>query len=149
MLNSDSFTFGLKIETNTPTNPLGFKVSINDNTFFNELITKTKTTIEFIVPNNTENINYNVNLEMYGKNESHVMSDEHGMIEITDLYIDNILLIHKDGVASPFYETVKYNYKNTLEPYTTYLGHNGILSFDISTPLYIWLLENSYGAKPI
>ena len=123
--------------------------SFNDNTFFNELITKTKTTIEFIVPNNTENINYNVNLEMYGKNESHVMSDEHGMIEITDLYIDNILLIHKDGVASPFHETVKYYYKNTSEPYTTYLGHNGILSFDISTPLYIWLLENSYGAKPI
>lgn len=152
IMHTDTFSFGLDIKTNTATNPLGFRISFNDDILFDELISETMTTIKLDIPDNISELYYNVNLEMYGKNNSHtppnISYKDHGSIEIINLYVEQVLLVYKDGVSRPFYENAIYKHE-TIEPFSTHLGKNGSILFTMTTPIYLWLLNNSANAKLI
>jgi len=155
-------TLGVEIEVNIIDNPVGFKISFDDDVLFNALLTTHKQLIEVDMPDDIVNKkNHYLNLELFGKEDNHTILDENGniiqssMIKIINLYFDDMLFIYDGGMACSLWDSIKYHHNNNghsddvVESVSILMGMNGKLVIPLYTPLYIWMLENSHEAKSV
>lgn len=156
--------FGLDLETNTPLTPLSIRISIADDIYYDGKVDKSQKSILCEVPDNLEDTTeYDLDIEIYGKTDSHtkIINDEiidTTYINIVNLYIDDLLFVHKDGESDGMYNenVVSYTHNNNgysnkdiTEPFTRYIGANGIIKLKLYTPIYLWMLEYRYGTRSL
>ena len=133
-----------------PTNkdiPLGFEVRLDNVVYFDIAQVDQPQMISIPVDDNVETTHI---LELILKNKlpEHTQLSESGeiiadsAIKITDISFDQILL----GSVFPNHASYIHDFNGTQpmvkDKFFEYMGCNGIVSLEFSTPIYLWLLEN-------
>jgi hypothetical protein len=87
-------------------------------------------------------------IELVGKMPAHTSLDEQGEIdqdllaEISNITLDSIELGHKFFELSQYHHDYNGNGPATVDRFYGTMGCNGRISFEFSSPSYLWLLEH-------
>jgi hypothetical protein len=144
---SDTIKFQCALSTTDPAIPLGFEVLLNDKSVF-KLEHVTESCEVSVDINDEDGATQKLQLVMTGKTTEHTKVDDNGnitsdaMLSISNVVIDDIdinqLLIEQAEYAHDFngtQDTVKDKFYGDM-------GCNGTITFEFTTPFYLWLLEN-------
>jgi len=126
---------------------LSFTVKFDNQVIFNQVLGQDTCTIEHTFDDMTD-IAHALTMTLANKQSHHTVIDTTGsiiqdrVIEITDLKFDDIVLDHK-LLQKAVYE---HNFNSTgdlvHEPFYGVMGCNGTVTFEFTSPVYVWLLEN-------
>jgi hypothetical protein len=96
----------------------------------------------------TEEIQHTVEIEMSGKMPDHTTVTESGeitadrVVEIQDVKLDDIELGYMFTKVSEYHHDTNGNSKAMIDKFHGIMGCNGVVRFQFTSPLYLWLLEN-------
>ena len=142
----NSVPFKCLIDTSNPACALGVEVLIDDKSVYKNI--HISGPVDFVCDIVEDDAEHELKIVMFGKTEEHTTVDEQGnitsdaMLSIKDITIDDI------DINQLFTETAVYKHDfNGSQPeiedkFYGDMGCNGAISLRISTPVYIWLLEN-------
>lgn len=127
-------------------NDLGLEIWIDDTNFFDSKISPGKAKVIFAI--NEDESNHQFKMIFKNKTSDHtkidnsgnILSDEHLLVE--NIRFDDINVDHMFIELSKYRHDTNGTQDLTDHPFCGYLGCNGIVTLDFSTPFYIWLLEN-------
>ncbi len=97
---------------------------------------------------NDEDAKHQVVLELVGKRDIHTRINEQGEIVADAVVAVSNLVIDGIDVTDVFFAQSKYRHNfngngdAVVDKFYGTMGCNGTVSFDFSTPIYLWLLEN-------
>jgi hypothetical protein len=89
-----------------------------------------------------------VEIEMSGKLPEHTAIDDQGnivedcTIEISEFSLDEIALVHLFTDNCKYTHDFNGSQAPVVDKFFGNMGCNGIVKFEFSAPLYIWMLEN-------
>ena len=142
----NSVPFKCLIDTSNAACALGVEVLVDDKTVYkNDHVSGP---VDFSCEIVEDDAEHELKIIMSGKTEEHTTVDEQGnivsdaMLSIKDITIDDI------DINQLFIETAvyKHNFNGSQDEiddkFYGDIGCNGTISIKISTPVYIWLLEN-------
>ena len=142
----DTANISFDIDTTDGAVHLGVEVWIGDVCLYQN--NHVKESYHFSHDLSDEDGEHELKIVLKGKTDDHTVIDEQGnitkdaLISISNIQIDEI------DVTQIFYKQTQYHhdFNGTQAPTQTkfykYMGCNGIVSFQFSTPIYLWLLEN-------
>jgi len=143
---SDTIKFQCDLSTTNPAAPLGFEVLLNNKSVFKrEHVTESCQITFDIVEDDSA---YKLQFVMTGKTAEHTKIDEHGnitsdaMLTISNAIIDEIditLLLNDQSKYSHDFNGTR---PQVEEKFYDHMGCNGTVTFEFTTPFYLWLLEN-------
>ena len=128
-------------------NDLRLTARLNGHVFFDQILSQNEIKIQHTFTAVDEE-KYLLEIEMSGKLPEHTVIDDQGnivkdrMIEIAAFSLDEIALVHL------FTDNCKYDHdfngsqSAVVDKFFGDMGCNGIVKFEFSAPLYIWMLEN-------
>ena len=143
----DTIKFQCDLSTTDSTIPLGFEVLLNDKSVFKlEHVTEScQVSVDII---DEDGATQKLQFVMSGKTTEHTKVDENGnitsdaMLSIGNVSIDdidiNLLLNDKSEYAHDFNGTQS----EIKDKFYGNMGCNGTITFEFTTPFYLWLLEN-------
>ena len=144
---SDTIKFQCDLNTTDCTIPLGFEVLLNDKSVF-KLEHVTESCRVSVDINDEDNATQKLQFVMTGKTTEHTKVDDQGtitsdaMLSIGNVLIDdidiNLLLNDKSEYAHDFNSTQP----EIKDKFYGNMGCNGTITFEFTTPFYLWLLEN-------
>lgn len=145
MANTSTISFDL--DTTDPDSTIGIAVWVNNECVFETSHLKELHKFSYSI-NDDDEREHELRVVMSGKTTEHTKVDEAGNI-IKDVLISlaNVNLDEID-INQIFVDKTVYTHDfNSTQPeikdtFHGYLGCNGTLSFQFSTPIYLWLLEN-------
>lgn len=127
--------------------PLKLSMWVNDQCCWPETVIDKQTAISYEI-NDEEDVKYTVKIVMSGKTDEHTKIDEQGNI-VKDALLEfkgfELMGIDIDTVM---YKTAKYRHNHNghsdevEQNFAFAMGCNGTVTFEFSTPVYMWLLEN-------
>lgn len=142
----DTVKIAFNIETSDAACPLGVKVCLDDTVLLNHQHVTEK--IEFWHDIRDDDGQHTLSIEIFGKTTDHTKVDEQGniirdaVLQISGVTIDGI------DVHQLFLDRCKYTHDfngtqaTVIDTFHGAAGCNGIITFEFSTPIYLWLLEN-------
>ena len=143
---SDTIKFQCDLNTTNSSAPLGFEVLLNGNSAWK--IDHVTETCQIIFDISDDEAVHKLEFVMTGKTVEHTVVDNQGAI-ISDamLAINNIMIddIDMDLLLN---DKSKYTHDfNGTQPavedkFYGNMGCNGTITFEFTTPFYLWLLEN-------
>ena len=141
-----SVPFKCKISTSNPASKLGIEVFVDSNSVYrNEHVAEPVDFSYDIVEDDAE---HELKIVMFGKTEQDTVIDEQGnivndaMLSVKDITVDDI------DINQLFVEQAVYTHdfngsqEEIQDRFYGDVGCNGTISIKISTPVYLWLLEN-------
>ena len=143
---SDTIEFCCELTSTVTSVPLAIDVQLNGVSLFQTDHVKDICEIKFTIDD--AEAAQKVQFIMSGKTAEHTKIDEHSniiadaMIKINNVTIDGI------NIDQLFIDKTQYNHDfNSTQPaivdrFYGFMGCNGVLTFEFSTPIYLWLLEN-------
>ena len=143
---ADTIKFQCDLSTTNPKVPLGFEVLLNDKSVFKRENVTESCQITFDITD--DDSAHKLQFVMFGKTAEHTIVDNDGNITSdTLLNISNIQI--SDIILDQFLnKIVKYNHdfngsRDTItDKFYGVMGCNGTVTFEFSTPFYLWLLEH-------
>lgn len=134
------------IESSDITCPLGVEIWLDDAVLLSNHHVQEK--IKFSHDINDDDVEHQLRVVMSGKISDHTRVDEAGnIVKDATLQISNVVIDDID-VNQLFLEKCVYTHNfNDTQPeiadtFHGVAGCNGTISFEFSTPIYLWLLEN-------
>jgi hypothetical protein len=128
-------------------NDLRLTASLNGHVFFDQILSQNEIKVQHTF-SAVDGEKYTIEIEMSGKLPGHTVIDDQGnivedrMIEISNFSLDEIALVQL------FTDNCKYSHDFNgsqavvVDKFFGNMGCNGIVKFEFSAPLYIWMLEN-------
>jgi hypothetical protein len=128
-------------------NDLRLTARLNGHVFFDQILSQNEIKIQhtFTVVDEEK---YTVEIEMSGKLPEHTVIDDQGnivkdrMIEISEFSLDEIALVHLFTDNCKYAHDFNGSQAAVVDKFFGNMGCNGIVKFEFSAPLYIWMLEN-------
>jgi|688.fasta_scaffold1317891_1 hypothetical protein len=143
---SDTSTISFDIETSDAECPLAVEIWLDDAVLLSNNHVQEKITFSHDI--NDDDGEHELRIVMLGKTSEHTEIDEAGnIIKDATLQISNFV-IDDVNVNQIFLKTCTYEHDfNGTQPkiedsFYGVAGCNGTISFEFSTPIYLWLLEN-------
>lgn len=138
--------FDLDVVNPGSANDLALEVWIDNSKYFDSKISPGKAKVMFAIEEDESTHQFKIIFK--NKTDGHtviddngnIVNDEHLLIEnitVDDINIDHMFIEH-----SKYYHDTNGTQQLENHPFCGYLGCNGIVTLDFSTPFYIWLLEN-------
>lgn len=134
------------IETSDPTCPLGVEIWLDDVVLLANNHVQEKMSFSHNISD--DDGEHKLQVVLSGKTTDHTRVDEVGnIVKDATLQISNVVIDDLD-VNQLFLEkcVYKHNFNGTQaeisDTFHGVAGCNGIISFEFSTPIYLWLLEN-------
>lgn len=134
------------IDTSDATCPLGVEIWLNDTMLLTNNYVREK--ISFSYDISDDDGEHRLQVVISGKTTDHTKIDETGnIVKDATLQISNVVIDDLD-VNQLFLEKCVYTHNfNGTQPeisdtFHGVAGCNGTISFEFSTPIYLWLLEN-------
>jgi hypothetical protein len=143
---SDNSQISFDLDTSSATNGIGIDVWLNNQNVFSTRYLETRQHVTFDVAD--QDGDHELRIVILGKTAEHTEVDDHGYItKDVVIHIENFVI---DGleVNQLFQEKAKYihNFNGTgneiQDKFYGSAGCNGTISFEFTTPIYLWLLEN-------
>ena len=143
---TDTVKFKCKISNSDNQIPLGIEVLLDGQTMFKQDNVNSVCDVAFDI--NDDEASHKLQFVLSGKTHAHTKIDQQGnivsdsLLNITQISIDDIEL---DNFV---YSLSKYDhdFNGTKEPVTAKfygsMGCNGTVTFEFTTPIYLWLLEH-------
>jgi len=144
-MNTSSFSFD--VSPSDPTNPLGVEIWINDQQIADHVRLDQLQSISYLFDDENEQL-YTVKIVVKNKTVAHTQVNEDGeiirdsLVIINNFKIDEIeidKIVHKKAIYS-------HNYNGSQaeinDRFYGPAGCNGVITFDFTSPGYLWLLEN-------
>jgi len=144
---SDTIKFQCTLSTTDSTIPLGFEVLLNDKSVF-KLDHVTESCEVSVDINDEDGATQKLQFVMTGKTTEHTKVDDDGnitsdaMLSIGNVVIDDI------DINQLLTETAKYTHdfngtqSEITDKFYGDMGCNGTMTFEFTTPFYLWLLEH-------
>jgi hypothetical protein len=140
----ETIKFKAVIDSEYFNNPPHLRIHLEEDTLFDGPITETITIEKDLIVEDDNTYHLNFTLHDKSKHDtivedSNILKDttiKINLIELDDIDITSMLPINKDS----FY----YKHQRSDEKHTFYdtMGVNGTATIEITTPFYVWLLEN-------
>ena len=143
---SNTATISFDINTTNAHAELGVEVWINSNLVYQN--THVTALHSFSHTINDDDADHELRIVMSGKKPDHTKIDDQGnIIEDAMLAISNPAI---DGIDINYLFNNKTIYKHDfngsqdkiVDKFYGNMGCNGVISFEFTTPIYLWLLEN-------
>jgi len=136
----------VKIETNTPEMPLLVELLLND-IVVSTITTNESTSFMQCEFDNLKETEHNFKIVVSGKNDEHTIYNGDELIKSTELCFSNFKIDYFDVTQAIYRDAVYTNDLNGYgemhdEVFGPTVGCNGEITFTITTPLYLWLLDN-------
>jgi len=128
-------------------NDLKLTARLNGRVFFDQTLTQDTVSIETEFPD-VDGETYLLEIEMSGKLPEHTTVDADGnivedrMIEISNFAIDNIKLAQLFTEKTQYYHDFNGSRASIVDKFFGAMGCNGVLKFQFTAPVYVWILEN-------
>ena len=142
----DTVKISFDIETSDAECPLGVEIWLDDVVLLSNNHVQGK--VSFSHDISDDDGKHELRIAMLGKTLDHTQVDEAGnIVKDATLQISNVVIDELD-VNQLFLEKCVYTHDfNGTQPEITdsfhgVAGCNGTISFEFSTPIYLWLLEN-------
>lgn len=127
--------------------PLDLEIKLDSQTVFDDTIKKEKTPVEIEISEDEEKT-YPFEFILKNKTTEHtIVNDEGNILEDSQLVFSDIE-IDEINIEELFWVQAKYSHdfngggEPTTENFYGNMGCNGIVSINITSPIYMWLLEN-------
>jgi hypothetical protein len=134
------------IESTDSLTPLAVEIWLDDLLILaTDHLTTTK--LQHELEDNSE-ITHSLKFILKNKLSSHTQIDSDGniikdaLIKIYNLKFDDISMDHMFSQLSKYSHNFNNTGPDTVEPCGGFMGCNGTVTFEFSTPFYLWLLEN-------
>ena len=134
------------IETSDAECPIGVEIWLDDTVLLTNNHVREKFTFSHDI--NDDDGEHELRIVMLGKTSEHTKIDEAGnIVKDATLQISNVVIDDLD-VNQLFLEKCVYTHNfNGTQPeikdsFHSIAGCNGTISFEFTTPIYLWLLEN-------
>lgn len=145
---ADTIKFQCNVETTDASAPLGFEVLLDNVSMFKTDHVTDTLKISFDISD--DEAAHNLQLVMTGKTQQHTVIDQQGNIssdavlklsnfEIDEIIIDNIIMSFHN---LPYSHDFNGTQSATVDKFFGSMGCNGTVTFEFTTPFYLWLLEN-------
>lgn len=143
---SENIKLSLDLVNESECNELTIKFYIDDNCFYNKTVTPGEHHVTYDF--NVEDGDHVFKIELNGKTENHTVVNDDGeiindvLIKVVNLSIDEISidqLLHQLAVYEHNYNG---NGEFTKDKFFGWLGCNGTVTLNFTSPFYLWLLEN-------
>ena len=144
---SDTIKFQCDLSTTDPTVPLGFEILLNNKSVYKCEHVRESCQV-FVDINDEDDATQKLQFVMTGKTTEHTKVDENGnitsdaMLSIGNVLIDdidiNLLLNDNSEYAHDFNGTQP----EIKDKFYGNMGCNGTITFEFTTPFYLWLLEH-------
>jgi hypothetical protein len=142
----DQVKFQCKIENSDPDAALGLEIWLDDQRIYHNAWVKQAETVEYNLADDEGQ--HSLRWILTGKTNEHTKIDEAGnivkdaLISVTDVAFDDIQLGHSFNELATYQHNFNGNGADTVESFNNKMGCNGTVTFEFSTPFYLWLLEN-------
>jgi hypothetical protein len=140
-------TSTLAFTANSTGNDLRLTARLNGHVFFDQILSCHEIKVQHTFPT-VDDEKYTVEIEMSGKLPEHTVIDNQGnivedrMIEISEFSLDEIALVHLFTDNCEYAHDFNGSQAAVVDKFFGDMGCNGIVKFEFSAPLYIWMLEN-------
>jgi hypothetical protein len=140
--------FSCEISTTNPSAPLGFILRADGVEVFRQDHVKQNQMVEVELDDTERELPHTLQFEMFGKNKTHTVLDQNNeIIQDACILVQNIFF---DDIAVDFIVSklgvYLHNFNGTKDyvedKFWGTMGCNGTVSFEYTTPSYVWLLEN-------
>ena len=139
--------FECQISATDANSKLQFEMRVNDQSVFksNSIVEPTKISYNF---ENDESQTYRLQFIMSGKTASDTILDDQGnivndvMLTISNILIDDIDITHLLIEKAEYTHDFNGSQDATVDKFYGNMGCNGTVTFEFTTPFYLWLLEN-------
>ena len=142
----DTVKISFDIETSDAECPLGMEIRLDNTVLMKNHHVQEKIAFEYDI--NDDDGEHKLQIVLTGKTTDHTRVDADGnIIKDATLTISNIV-IDDININQLFLDKCVYTHDfNGTQPEIQYsfhgvVGCNGTISFEFSTPIYLWLLEN-------
>jgi hypothetical protein len=128
-------------------NDLRLTARLNGHVFFDQILSQNEIKVQHTFSAVDEE-KYTVEIEMSGKLPEHTAIDDQGnivedcTIEISEFSLDEIALVHLFTDNCKYTHDFNGSQAPVVDKFFGNMGCNGIVKFEFSAPLYIWMLEN-------
>jgi hypothetical protein len=128
-------------------NDLRLTARLNGHVFFDQILFQNEIKIQHTFSAVDEE-KYTVEIEMSGKLPEHTVINDQGnivedcMIEISEFSLEEIALAHLFTDNCNYAHDFNGSQAPVVDKFFGNMGCNGIVKFEFSAPLYIWMLEN-------
>jgi hypothetical protein len=140
-------TSTLAFTANSTGNDLRLTARLNGHVFFDQILSCQEIKVQHTFPTVDEE-KYTVEIEMSGKLPEHTVIDNQGnivedrMIEISAFSLDEIALVYLFTDNCKYAHDFNGSQTAIVDKFFGNMGCNGIVKFEFSAPLHIWMLEN-------
>ena len=144
---SDTIKFQCDLSTTDPTVPLGFEILLNNKSVYKCEHVRESCQV-FVDINDEDDATQKLQFVMTGKTTEHTKVDENGNITSDAMLSIGNVLIDDININQLLTQIAKYTHDfNSTQPEITdkfygNMGCNGTITFEFTTPFYMWLLEN-------
>lgn len=135
-----------RIKNTSPACALGLEILLDDTSIYrNEHV---KEPVDFSYDLVEDDAVHEIKFVLFGKTADHTMVDDQGniisdaMLNISDFTVDDIDIQQIIYDKSVYTHDFNGSRPATQDKFYGDAGCNGTISIEISTPVYIWLLEN-------
>lgn len=145
MANTSTISFDL--DTTDPDAVIGIAVWVNNKCVFETAHVKELHKFSYNI-NDDDEREHELRVVMSGKTTNHTKVDVDGnivkdvLISITNVNLDDIDINHIFEDKTVYTHDFNSTQPELQDTFHGYMGCNGTLSFQFSTPIYLWLLEN-------
>jgi hypothetical protein len=115
--------------------------------FFDQILTQEETLVKTEFPD-IDGEKHLLEIEMSGKLPEHTVIDNQGniiqdrLIEISGTALDDIALAYLFVQNAQYHHDFNGSRAVTVDKFFGSMGCNGVVKFEFTAPIYLWLLEN-------
>jgi len=129
--------------------PLGFEVMLNDVVLFSVDHVAEATPVSLEINNDEDENKHEFKFVMKNKTQEHTVVDDDGnivtnaMLSIANVAFDEIKLGHTFTKNAVYHHDFNGSQDPVEDKFYGDMGCNGHVSLQFTTPVYLWLLENT------
>jgi len=132
---SDTIKFQCNVKTTNSEIPLGFEVLLDDKSVYKNDHVKDTCQVMFDIDDNEAT--HKLKFVMAGKT-----ADHDALLRITNVVIDDIDISLLVNPKSTYSHNFNGSQSEVEDKFYGDMGCNGTVTFEFTTPFYLWLLEN-------
>jgi hypothetical protein len=143
---ADSVKFCCDIDTTNAESAIGLEVLFDGSSVFCTKHVQGVSQISFDI--NDDEAVHRLEFVMTGKSQAHTVVDNDGnivsdtLLKISNIQVDDIILDHLLVDLTKYTHDYNGTKETTSDKFYGLMGCNGTVTFEFTTPFYLWLLEN-------
>lgn len=145
-MSDTAIPFRCHVENTNPSKILTLEILVDNNQVYNSSITDP---VDITFELDDDEGEHEVVFVMSGKTHEHTVVNDQGeivedvMLAITDITVDDINIDYLFSEKSVYTHNFNGSQPEVNDRFFGNMGCNGRVSFKLSTPFYVWVLENS------